>query len=596
MRKNTMTNDKNRKWWTLGTVCFALFMILLDGNVVNLAIPKIMQTFSATLSQVEWINNAYLLTFAILLITLGRLGDTFGRKLMFMLGLVVFTVGSILCGSAGSVDQLVFFRVLQAVGGASMMPATLSLISANFAKEERGTAMGIWGAVSGLAIVLGPIIGGYLTDSGLGTHLNNFLGVADYWRYVFYINIPVGLIALLFAIFVIRESKDREKTHNFDILGILLSASSLFLLTYGLIEGSKYGWLYEKQQFSLGSQHIALGNFGAIPVIFVMSAILMALFIWHESRVKKDPLMDIALFKNKNFSVGNMSGSILNFAMMGSFFLLPLFLQAILGYSAIHTGQVLIPLALAIMVVAPLAGKFSDKYGAKYIVVAGMAIMSIGGFYVARFRLDTVSSELILPFIVMGVGMGLSLSPLTNITLFDAPEDEVGGASGVFSTTRQIGSVMGIAILGAVLQTSMLQKIESNVNALNSLSGQDKEVVVNIINENDFSFSDSNSQKRLAEELSQNMVAEAKAEAAKNSPQITPQMLSNPAVLAQLQIKQAEAQKATIEKIKTAGMDVANAGKQGFVDSINRTFDVAAIIAIFGALVALLFKNNRQRS
>jgi len=589
-----MINDKNRKWWTLGTVCFALFMILLDGNVVNLAIPKIIQSFSANLSQVEWINNAYLLTFAILLITLGRLGDNFGLKKMFLIGLTMFTLGSILCGAAPSVSWLIVFRIIQAIGGAAMMPATLSLISANFAKEERGMAMGIWGAVSGLAIVFGPIIGGYLTDSGLGTNLNNLLQVKDFWRYVFYINIPVCIIGFIFALAVIKESKDREKKHAFDILGVILSASALFLLTFGLIEGSKYGWFWAKEDFILGSFKIGIGNISAIPIFFILSVILLAWFVWHELRVKKDPLMDLVLFKSRNFAVGNFSGSILSFAMMGSFFLLPLFLQTILGYSAIKTGQVLVPLALAIMFTAPVAGKISDKFGAKYIVMLGMIIMALGSFYIAHFRLDTSVKSLILPFVVMGLGMGLSLSPLTNITLYDAPGDEVGGASGVFSTTRQIGSVMGIAILGAVLQTTMITNISSYIDNLSSLSPQSKEIVKEVINGKDFSFSDQKSQELLANKLKDQMMAEAKEAAAQSAPELTPRELSNPQLMAEIAKKQQEAQLAMVEKMKQAGQDVATAGKQGFVDSVNYTFRIAAVIALFGALSTLLFRNNSK--
>lgn len=566
-----MINDKNRKWWTLATVCFALFMILLDGNVVNLAIPKIMQGFGASISQVEWINNAYLLVFAIFLITLGRLGDAFGRRLMFLSGLVVFTIGSVLCGSAHSVNQLVLFRVVQGVGAASMMPATLSLISANFKKEERGLAMGIWGAVSGLAIVLGPIIGGYLTDSGLGGHINDLLNMTEFWRYVFYINIPIGIIAFIFGLIVIKESKDSEKKHSFDILGIILSAIAIFLLTFGLIEGSKYGWFFSKTDFNLLGLKIAIGNIGAIPIFFTISLISLVLFVWHESRVKKDPLMDLKMFRSRNFSVGNNSGAILNFAMMGSFFLLPLFLQSILGYSAIKTGQVLLPMALTIMVMAPAAGKLSDKLGAKYIVFSGMIFMAIGGFLLAHFRLDTVTSDLIFPFIVMGLGMGVALSPLTTITLYDVPDEEIGGASGVFSTTRQIGSVMGIALLGALLQTTMTSKIENNINNLNSLSNIEKGKVVEVIKSDSFSFSDAKSQQKLAQELSQTMVGEAMSQQGAQF---------NQALL--------------VEKMKTIGQDVATAGKQGFVDSINTTFNAAAIIALFGALCSLLFKNNRK--
>jgi len=190
-------HSNRTKWLVLGTVCFGLFMVNLDGNVVNLAMPTIIRQFNATLSQMEWISNAYMLTFAVFLITLGRLGDQIGRKKMFLAGLVGFTVGSALCGAAQNVGQLIAFRVLQGIGGSAMMPATLSLITANFSKEERGRAMGFWGGASGLAFIMGPILGGWLTQSGLGPALNSFFGVQDYWRFVFFVNVPFGILTFL---------------------------------------------------------------------------------------------------------------------------------------------------------------------------------------------------------------------------------------------------------------------------------------------------------------------------------------------------------------------------------------------------------------
>jgi hypothetical protein len=271
-------------------------------------------------------------------------------------------------------------------------------------------------------------------------------------------------------------------------------------------------------------------------------------------------------------------------------------LKSILGYSAIKTVQVLVPLALMIMFTAPIAGKLSDKLGAKYIVTTGMVVMAIGGFLMAHFRLDTANSELILPFLVLGLGMGLAMSPLTNITLYDAPEDEVGGASGVFSTTRQIGSVMGIAILGAVLATTMLSKIETNVNNLSDLSDKEKTKVVEVVNQSDFSFSDSNSQKLLGTELSGVMIADAKEEQAKQLANVPASTLSNPTYQLQMKQKQADAQTALVAKIKKAGEEIGTAGKQAFVDSINDTFKIAALIALAGALATLLFKKDYQKN
>lgn len=317
LETETVTIEKKngtRKWWTLGIVCFAIFMVLLDGNVVNLAIPKIISSFNASFAQVEWINNAYLLTFAISLITLGRLGDEFGRKKMFILGLFLFTIGSFLCGFAPNSAWLIGFRVVQGFGGATMMPATLSLIASNFEKKQRGVAMGLWGAVAGLAIVLGPILGGYLTDIGLGSTINNLLNIKDYWRYVFFTNIPVGITAIILAFIFIRESKDSEKTHSIDAAGIVISAVSIFCLTYALIEGTKLGWFFVNNDFILFGKTISLGKVSIIPILFAVAIIAAVIFVIYEKRRKKDPLVDMLLFKNFNFSIGNVSGAILNFA------------------------------------------------------------------------------------------------------------------------------------------------------------------------------------------------------------------------------------------------------------------------------------------
>lgn len=591
--KNKINND-NRKWWTLGTICFALFMILLDGNVVNLALPKIMQDFGANLSEIEWVNNAYLLTFAIFLLTFGRLGDKFGRKKFFIGGLALFTLGSFLCGYSQNTSQLILFRVIQAIGGSSMMPATLSLIQANFEKKERGMAMGLWGAVAGLAIVLGPIIGGYLTDAGLGESVNSWLNINEFWRYVFYINIPIGLVALGLSSAVIPESIDRKNRGKADISGIILSAVSLFLLTYALIEGSHFGWWKAKNVFNLLGKEISFGEISVIPVLFALSLIAGTTFILIEYFKKSEPIMDLKLFKSRNYSVGNLSGAVLNFAMMGSFFLLPLFLQMILGFSAIKTGQVLLPLAIAIMIMAPIAGRLSDKIGAKWIVITGMMIMSVGGYYLGHFSLDTTTKDLILPFIITGIGMGLSLSPLTNITLLDVPENEAGGASGVFSTTRQIGSVMGIAILGAVLQTSMSENIENKINEIDSLPPKAKALIVDYSSKGELQSGNTDEMKV---ELEKIMIEEYSKSESLNQKNLDFSTIdqSDPQTIKMMQEyqKQAEEKKSVmIKEMKDIGNEIENVSKQSFVDSINHTFRLSALIALLGALFSLLFRKS----
>jgi len=580
--------EKNRKWWTLGTVCFALLMIVLDGNVVNLAVPSIMKSFDATIGQIEWVNNAYLLTFAILLITFGRLGDEVGRKKMFVLGLVSFIIGSLLCAIAPSINYLIAFRVIQGIGGAAMMPATLSLIAANFEKKERGAAMGIWGAVSGLGIVLGPILGGYLTEKGLGVNLNNLLNVTDFWRYVFYINIPIGILAIVSTLTIVKESKDSEQKHKYDIVGILLSSVSIFLLTFGFIEGAKFGWWKVNEQFILFGQTIGAGDISVIPFLFLLSVLMIIVFVLYEKTRTVDPLVDMNLFKARNFSIGSFAAAVLSFSMMGSFFLLPLFLQSIMGFTAIKTGQVLLPFAITIMIMAPIAGRLADKFGGKYLISAGMAIMAIGGFYIGHFRLDTQINELILPFIIMGLGMGMSMSPLTNITLLETPEDEIGGASGVISTARQIGSVMGIAILAAFLQTTIVSNIRTDIGKIDGLSSSLQEKIIDQVkNGNNYNAKDSLGTllaSTMQSDLMQKNIEIQKANDPRNLETYKGPSDTNAQILKYRDV--------TILKYQNIGMQLGQASKLSYVDAINKTFFFASLIALFGALVALLFKGG----
>lgn len=579
--------ETNRKWWTLATVCFALLMIVLDSSVVNLAIPKILAHFGATISQMEWVNNGYLLAFAVFLITFGRLGDEIGRKKMFMGGLVVFTLGSLLSGLAGNVSQLVIFRVLQGLGGAAMMPATLSLISSTFAPKERGTAMGAWGAVAGVGIALGPILGGYIADLGLGHAINTLLHVSQYWRFIFFINLPIGVLAFLAAWFIIRESKDSETKHRFDLQGILFSALSIFFLTFGFIEGQKYGWWFVHNPFTVFGQAVHIGSIGAIPIIFALSIIFFALFVGRERHTTVDPLVDTKLFQSRNFTAGNITVIILALGMMGSFFLLPLFLQTILGFSAIKTGTVLLPLAAMLMVAAPISGKLADRLGGKWLIVIGLAVMAVGTFWIGHFTLATTVGQLIGPFLVIGFGMGMCQAPLTNIALLDIPPDEAGGASGVFTTARQVGSVMGIAILGAFLQTTLAHDFSRHIAAVPDLPAKAKTQIEAMAS--DQSFQTAAGQARIKDVLIQTMAPTISLAAP------VPAGTKNPAANQADIDQQVTAAKALIiAKLQKLGQEVSTAAKQAFTDSINDTFKISAMMAVLGSASALLFTGRRK--
>ena len=321
-------------WVVLIVLCTAVFMLLLDTTIVNNAQVQIRRGLDANLTQIQWVLDSYILTYAVLLLSFGRLGDIFGRKRLFLMGMALFTVASGLCGvvtslsdatGVSAISLLIGARVLQGVGGALMMPSSLSLLTVVFPPEKRGTAMGIWGSVVGLGAVAGPVLGGYL--------------VTNYdWEWVFLINIPVGVAALIAAYRIIPESVDPNASRRLDWTGLGLSAVGIFLVVYALIEGNAKGW----------TSGTILGSLAA-------GAALIGVFVWWERRVA-DPMMKIELFRQRNFVVGNFLALTVSFGMLGIFFPLTIFLQGVLGFSAIRSGLTIAPMSIALLLAAPLAG------------------------------------------------------------------------------------------------------------------------------------------------------------------------------------------------------------------------------------------------
>jgi len=422
-----------RRWAVLAILCVGVFMLLLDGTIVNIAIPDILTSFQTGFSEVEWVMNAYLLVFAVLLITTGRFGDLYGRKLLFVVGVVLFTLASLACGLAPGIGWLIGFRALQGLGGAMMMPNTLSIIANVFPPEERGKAMGFWGGVSGISLALGPSLGGVLVD-------------AASWRWIFFINVPIGVILLFFALRYLPESTDPTSVKQIDYLGVVVLTATLFALTFALIEGQNYGW----------TSGIILGLFAATVVGFVAFVLIQ--------RRQVQPLMDLTLFRNRTFSVTNAVAGLMSFGMMGVFFLLPVFLQAILGYSAIKAGLVMTPLAAIVIVASPTSGTLSDRIGPKWLMFVGMLVTAVG-FYLTRRVMVTGGSweSMVLPFIVSGFGIGMVMPPSTSAVMGAVAPERAGQASGVLSSVRQIGSVLGIAVMGAVLQNRAVTYIQEGV-------------------------------------------------------------------------------------------------------------------------------------
>ena len=341
-------------WAVLAVLCLGLFMILLDGTIVNIAIPHIQSYYDTTYSNIEWVMNAYILAFAVLLVPLGRFGDLWGRRKLFLAGMVLFTLGSLACGLAPSIYLLIAFRVIQGIGGAAMMPSTLSIIATVFAPERRGAAMGVWGGVSGAGLRPRP------RPRRHHHPVRHLAGVADSWRWIFLVNIPVGIIGVLLTLRLVPESKNPTAVKSLDLPGVGLLTASLFCLTFALIEGQNYGW----------TSATILGLFAGAVVAFL-------LFYWREHRVSQ-PLIDFSLFRSLNFAAGNATGLLLSAAMMGAFFTIPIFLQSVLGFSAIKAGLVMAPMSVVIIFAAPVAGMLSDRLGSKWIVAAGMFLLAVG--------------------------------------------------------------------------------------------------------------------------------------------------------------------------------------------------------------------------
>ena len=423
------------RWGVLAILCVGVFMLLLDGTIVNIAIPDILTSFKTSFSAVEWVMNAYLLVFAVLLITTGRFGDLYGRKLLFIAGTTLFTLASLACALAPGIGWLIGFRALQGLGGSMMMPNTLSIIANVFPPNERGKAMGFWGGVSGVSLALGPSLGGLLVD-------------ASSWRWIFFINVPIGVILFLAALRFVPESTDPTSVRQIDYPGVALLTASMFCLTFALVEGQNYGW-----------------TSGLILGLFAATVVGMALFILVQRR-QEQPLMELGLFKNRTFTVTNLVGLIMSFGMMGVFFLLPLFLQAILGYSAIKAGLVMTPLAAIVIFASPTSGTLSDRLGPKWLMFTGMVIAAVGFFLTRRVMVTGGSwHSLVLPFIVSGFGIGMVMPPMTSAVMGSVSPEKAGQASGVISSFRQIGSVLGIAVMGAVLQNRAVGYIQQGVAA-----------------------------------------------------------------------------------------------------------------------------------
>jgi EmrB/QacA subfamily drug resistance transporter len=418
MRQRLVTPE-NKKWWTLAAVSFGLFMIMLDNTVVNVALPSIQRDLGVGLSELEWIVAGYALTFAALMLTGGKLADAYGRRLIFVVGIAIFTLSSLACGMATSGNMLIGARIVQGVGAALMNPATLSIIAATFAPRERGKAIGIWAGTAALALAIGPLVGGLLTK-----HVG--------WSWIFFVNVPVGVLGIAASYLLIDESRD--ETHvRLDIPGLVTSGLGLFALTYGLIEANSYGW---------GSARIV----GA----FAVAAVLLFVFVMLERR-QRAPMLDLSLFRNSTYTGANIAMLMTALSMFGVFFFVSLYMQNILGYSAVQAGAAFLPMTILIILFAPLAGKASDQFGSRWLIASGMTLLAVQLFYLSRLGADATYWTLLPGLLIGGLGMSLTMTPSTAAATRAVPVAKAGVGAAVLNACRQVGGSIGIALMGAIV-------------------------------------------------------------------------------------------------------------------------------------------------
>ncbi len=421
-------------------------MIIVDATIVNVAVPSIARDLSLSGTGTEWVNTIYALVFAAFLVTMGRLGDQIGRRKMYLGGLGLFLVASVLAGFAPSGETLIGARLLQGLGGAAILPTTQSILNEGFRGKDRAIAFGIWGSVIGGVAALGPLIGGWLT-----TYLS--------WRWAFYVNVPVGLLAIVGTLEWVDESCDENARAGFDPFGFLLVTLGLSSFVFALIEGYTYGWTAPSQPFELLEWRWPLDHISIIPFAFVLGLILLVAFAAVEirrERAGKFFLFDFGLWRYPAFRYGNLAGSIVSLGEFGLLFALPLFLQAVIGLTAFQVGLTVLSLAIGAFFAAQVAAGLANRYGARRVVTLGMGLEAIG-ILVTTLLLsrDLNVLALVAPLFVYGLGVGFATAKLTSVVLSDVPPEVSGLASGTNSMLRQIGSALGIAILGSALFVSL---------------------------------------------------------------------------------------------------------------------------------------------
>jgi len=414
--------EYNRRWWTLGAMCFALFMIMLDNTVVNVALPSIQRGLHASTSSLEWTVNAYTLTFAVLLVTGGRLGDIFGRRRMFIFGVSVFGLSSLMIALSQSDTWLIAFRAVQGVGSGFMMPATLSIITNTFDAHERGRAIGTWAGVSAMALAIGPVVGGLLVQDVS-------------WQSIFILNVPVAIAAIAVTLFAARESRDETAVREIDLPGVATLTVGLAALVLALVKSNAWGW---------GSARVIS--------LFAVALVALAGFLLIEPRGRA-PIVDFGFFRSRAYFGANVVAFIVSFVMFATFFSLALYMQDILHFTPLQTGLRFLPTTVCVMFAGPISGRLADRIGSRPLMTGGLLAVSASMFWMTGITTHSSYGFLVVSFVLQGLGIGFVMSPMSTAAMNAVDRTHAGVASGVLNMTRMVGSTFGVAALGAIIAT-----------------------------------------------------------------------------------------------------------------------------------------------
>lgn len=443
-----------RKWAPVFILSLGLAIIIIDTTLLNVSLGNLIRDLNTDIQSIQWVITAYSLTLAALTITGGRLGDLFGRKKMFVLGAIIFAIGSFIASISTSVNMMIIGEsIIEGVGAALMMPATASLLVSTYKGRDRAIAMGMWGGVAGAASAIGPILGGFLTS--------NYS-----WRWGFRINVFVAIILVLGSL-IIKECRDKEEKRSLDFLGIILSSFGMLFFVFGIIESSKYGWWRAKEVFAAFGHSLNFGDISIVPYSILLGLIFIVLFVLWELKVAKSkntPLVSMTLFKNQQFTSSLITTSVMAIGQAGIIFSFPIFFQAVRGLDAYQTGLAFLPMSITSFLVAPLSVIFSKKVSPKIMIQIGLFISILSSIVLRNaLVIDAVASDFIPGMILYGLGMGLMMAQISNMSLSAVSVEEAGEASGVNNTFRQIGSTLGSAIIGAALLTALSTNMANGV-------------------------------------------------------------------------------------------------------------------------------------